>query len=458
MTELFDVFAASVRDGFVQVSAFVAVTVLAFSYLQYRTDGRLVREVGRRERIQPLIGALMGLTPGCGGAIVMMPLYVRGTVSFGTVVATLVATAGDSAFVILALAPEAALYAYGVAFVAAVAFGHAVDAVGLGVDRVDRAVGRIARTATDGGGVGASGPVAGSGVHHYEGDVRQSEALTSQSERQSRSDDGAERSSAGSQNSESSDDVDETRSVSSARQKSKISGDDAAEPAASERGEAPLLTAFSWVALALWWVAAAVALAAGVLYLLRGAPDVPMAVDASFAGAFTVAGVAGTALSIYLYAVGRRYVGHGDVGRARDAFGSVRETLTHAAMETSFVTVWVLAAYLLYEYGVLFTGIDLRAVAAAAGLLAPVGAAVVGLIPGCGPQIVLATAYAEGALPFSALAANAISQDGDALFPLLAVDKRAAVVASVYTTIPALAVGVALHLLFGPMYGFGVLA
>ncbi|MUV61503.1 putative manganese transporter, partial [Halobacterium sp. CBA1126] len=94
---------------------------------------------------------------------------------------------------------------------------------------------------------------------------------------------------------------------------------------------------------------------------------------------------------------------------------------------------------------------------AAAGLLAPVGGALLGLIPGCAPQIVLATAYAEGAVPFSALAANAISQDGDALFPLLAVDKTAAVVASLYTTLPALAVGVGLHLVYGPMFGFGVL-
>nr|WP_255473546.1 putative manganese transporter [Halogeometricum sp. CBA1124] len=50
MTELFDIFLASVRDGFVQVSAFVAVTVLAFSYLQYRTDGRLVRRLEENRR------------------------------------------------------------------------------------------------------------------------------------------------------------------------------------------------------------------------------------------------------------------------------------------------------------------------------------------------------------------------------------------------------------------------
>ena len=89
-------------------------------------------------------------------------------------------------------------------------------------------------------------------------------------------------------------------------------------------------------------------------------------------------------------------------------------------------------------------------------------AAIVGLIPGCGPQILLASVYAEGGLPFSALTANAICQDGDALFPLLAVDAKAAIVATIYNFLPAVVVGVALHLLWGPVFGmpefgFGVL-
>ena len=49
-----------------------------------------------------------------------MPLYIRGTISFGTIVATLAATAGDSAFVIIGLAPKAAVYSYAVAFVATI--------------------------------------------------------------------------------------------------------------------------------------------------------------------------------------------------------------------------------------------------------------------------------------------------------------------------------------------------
>lgn len=399
MNEAVEIFLASVRDGYVQVSAFVAVTVLLFSYVQYRTGGALVERLEENERFQPLAGAAMGLTPGCGGAIVMMPLYIRGSVSFGTVVATLIATAGDSAFVILALAPEAALYAYGIAFVSAVLFGYAIDKFGLGVGRVNAAVSKIDRGAATDGGV-ATGNVS-SGPHDYD---------------------------AG-------------------------SCDHDHGPAK----ESAILTPVSHAAHAAWWVAAGAALVLGVMYLLAGAPEVALELGPTFDGAFTVVGLTGTTLSFYLYFVGRKYIGDGEVGRARESFADAYDTLVHAAMETSFVTVWVLAAYLLYEYGVFFTGIDIGGVAAAAGLLAPIAGALLGLVPGCAPQIVLAGVYAEGAIPFSALTANAISQDGDALFPLIAVDKTAAIVASIYTTIPALIVGVLLHVVFGPMFGFGVL-
>jgi hypothetical protein len=223
-----------------------------------------------------------------------------------------------------------------------------------------------------------------------------------------------------------------------------------------------VLTPLSHAAHVAWWIAAAGALALGVTYLLLGAPEVAFRFGLGFEGLFTVFGMTGTLLSLYLYAVGRHYIGEGEFGRVRESFGSAYETFQHAAMETSFVTIWVLGAYLLYEYGVVLTGIDVAAVAAAAGILAPVGGAIIGLIPGCGPQIVLASVYAQGGIPFSALTANAISQDGDALFPLIAIDKRAAVVASVYTTIPALVVGIGLYLVWGPLlglpeFGYGVL-
>jgi hypothetical protein len=401
--EALDIFVFSVRDGFVQVSAFVAVTVLLFSYVQYRTGGRLVTYLEENERLQPLAGALLGLTPGCGGAIIAMPLYIRGSVSFGTVVAALAATAGDAAFVVLALAPEAALYAYGLAFISAVLFGYAVDLHGLGVGWVDDAVGRLGRPMTDGGFATTSVASGGPSIPEYDGAAVNCH-------------------------------VDET-------------------PATSGP-----MTTISHAVHVLWWVVGFGGLVAGVLYLARGAPEVPLAFEVSFFGLFTVAGLVGTTASFYLHFVGRRFIGEGAAGRIRDDFKSAYDTFQHAAIETSMVTVWVIGAYLVYEYSVVIFSVDIGGLAAAAGVLAPIGGALLGLIPGCAPQIVFAGLYAEGAIPFSALTANAISQDGDALFPLMAIDMKAAIVATIYTTIPALIVGVALFY-FWPFadFGFGVL-
>jgi hypothetical protein len=295
------------------------------------------------------------------------------------------------------------VYAYGLAFVSAVLFGYAIDIWGLGVGRVDRAVDRISRPMTDGGFATKNVAEGGPSVPEYEREH------------------------------------------------------DGHDPSHSEK-DTGFMTTFSHGVHVLWWVAAVGGLVAGVMYLARGAPEVALEFRLTFFGLFTVAGLAGTTMSFYLHFVGRRFIGEGEAGRIRDDFGSAYETFQHAAMETSMVTVWVIAAYLIYEYSVVIFALDIGALAAAAGILAPIAGAALGLIPGCAPQIVFAGIYAEGAIPFSALTANAISQDGDALFPLMAIDMKAAIVATIYTTIPALVVGILLYYLWPfASFGFGVI-
>lgn len=68
----------------------------------------------------------------------------------------------------------------------------------------------------------------------------------------------------------------------------------------------------------------------------------------------------------------------------------------------------------------------------------------IGLVPGCAVQVVLTGLYATGVVPLATLAANALSQDGDALFPLIVMDRRAAVVATALTTVPGVVVGTAM--------------
>ncbi len=59
----------------------------------------------------------------------------------------------------------------------------------------------------------------------------------------------------------------------------------------------------------------------------------------------------------------------------------------------------------------------------------------------------VATLYINGAVPFSALVANAVSNDGDALFPAIALAPKAALMATVWSLIPALVLAYGFHFL-----------
>lgn len=112
-----------------------------------------------------------------------------------------------------------------------------------------------------------------------------------------------------------------------------------------------------------------------------------------------------------------------------------------AVAETSFVSVWVILGFLSFELAVYFTGLDMRTLFFSVGAAAPLLGVLVGLIPGCGPQILVTALYLQGVVPLSAQLANAISNDGDALFPAIALAPRAAVAATLYSAVPALLIG-----------------
>ncbi len=119
-----------------------------------------------------------------------------------------------------------------------------------------------------------------------------------------------------------------------------------------------------------------------------------------------------------------------------------------AALDTQFVLAWVILAFLIFELSVVFFGLDI------AGMLEAMGpglvglAIVVGFLPGCGPQILVTSLYLNGAVPFSAQLGNAISNDGDALFPAIALSPKAALIATVYSAIPAFLAGYGYWYLF----------
>ena len=78
----------------------------------------------------------------------------------------------------------------------------------------------------------------------------------------------------------------------------------------------------------------------------------------------------------------------------------------------------------------------------------PLVAILLGFLPGCGPQIIVTTFYLNGYIPLSAEIGNAISNDGDALFPAIALAPKAAIIATLYSAIPAIIIAYSFMFIF----------
>ena len=171
--------------------------------------------------------------------------------------------------------------------------------------------------------------------------------------------------------------------------------------------------------------------------VLAGLVAFQVDVDAMFASSFhqkpaTLIGVVGGTLALAMRLA--PYFGMaGDVGFSKSG-GMFRRTVA----DTNFVTVWVIAAYLMFELSIHFTGVDLKALFDGWALFTPLMAIIIGFLPGCGPQVLVTTMYLAGYVPLSAQIGNAISNDGDALFPAIAIAPRVAIVATLYSAVPAL--------------------
>ena len=392
-----EILVISMRDAFLAVTVFVAAMVLLFSWLQFVTAGRFVIWIRENTKFQPIIGAMMGLTPGCGGAIIVMPMYARGYVTYGTVIATLIATLGDAAFVLIGaifqdssfLTPVIVVHV--TSFVVGVFWGYGVDCLQV----------------TPSAPLGQLGPKFGS---------------------------------------------------------EEILGEEAAKEMEGEGSlidELPREIPEGWGYRVLhqgyrvWWAITAVGLCLAILLLIWYAQDPEYSPElvwdpTSRDGIITWVGLIGTTLSIILYFSSKNFFADDTEATIGDKLNSLDETLVHAASETAFVTFWVLIAYLVFEFGMILSGInetDMSELGSGSG--AVLLAATIGLIPGCGPQIIAITAYVEGLVSFPALVANAISQDGDALFPLLVRHKTASIWATIHTTLPAIIVGLVFLWLMG---------
>ncbi len=191
----------------------------------------------------------------------------------------------------------------------------------------------------------------------------------------------------------------------------------------------------------LWLLLMVPGLAFGLLDAFQVEPVALFKLPESFEPSLWI-GLAGASLALAMWAA------RGEAPPAAQGNASQEGLGERIVADTNFITAWVVFAFLAYELGVHFSGVDLAAAFALWAPLVPLVAILVGFLPGCGPQIVVTTLYLSGSLPLSAQIGNAISNDGDALFPALALAPKAALLATLYSALPALVVAYSYFLLW----------
>ncbi|MGL4367859.1 MAG: putative manganese transporter [Brevinemataceae bacterium] len=377
---LFDIIYNSAVAAFIQVGTFVAMTLFVFGFVEYKTEGKLTYYFSKYKKIQVILGSLLGLTPGCGGAIIVIPLYLTGKVSFGTLAATLIATMGDAAFVLIVLDPKIFVIVSIISFIAAIVTGYVLDYFGVSVKP------RISYTLE---------------ALEQKNQIFQSEES--------------------------------------------VINNDASDQTKSLVNYNIIFYYFRHhVGYVVFWIFAVLCLPLGILNLMQVNIDTDLAIkNLGWIGAI------GTFFAVIYSFISKKYFSDDTLSETNSKIHSLKETFIHNAEETAFVIMWVFIALCVYEIFLYVVGGEevLRGWMAQTGYLSVIIAIAIGNIPGCGPQILLAVLYTQGLFPLSALVANAICNDGDALFPLIAVDRRSTFYAKLYNIIPAFIIGTLMFLL-----------
>ncbi len=367
-------------NAWINVMVWVALSLLFFETLNFFTRERFVQWIEKSKGTQPIIAALLGIIPGCGATLFLVPLYNKRKLTFGALVASFIATMGDASFVILTQDPMSFLIITVITSIVGVIVGYIIDLSPIG-DRI-----------------------------------------TAESNR------------------------DENKQQERQVQKALSREEKKLIPDWYSVGEKYGITI-------LFWLSIFVATPAAIMTL--SIPDIDSSPVLGYYTAMEWMSLVIVLFFLLHYLIRKlllNYYVHRDDRVHMDDIhhgGMHKKDFIHILSDTTtasiFMLFWIFMGTFAYELIVVeIVGeeefIDFITVETMLFLMIFIGA-IVGLLPGCGPQIAFATIFIRGGMTGAALTANTISQDGDAGFPLIATDKRGFIWIKIINFIPAIIVG-----------------
>lgn len=92
----------------IAITSFVFIMMVVIEYVNVLSRGAWLARLARSQWGQYVVAVVLGATPGCLGAFAVVAAYAHGSLSLGAVVAAMIATSGDEAFVMFAMIPREA--------------------------------------------------------------------------------------------------------------------------------------------------------------------------------------------------------------------------------------------------------------------------------------------------------------------------------------------------------------
>ena len=111
------------------ITGLVVIMMMMIESLNIESKGLLFKGLRKTRTGQVIIASLLGSIPGCMGGFATVSLYTHKFFSFGALIAMMIASSGDEAFVMLAMIPEQAMILFAVLFILAIIIGIVTDKI-----------------------------------------------------------------------------------------------------------------------------------------------------------------------------------------------------------------------------------------------------------------------------------------------------------------------------------------
>lgn len=113
----------------VLITGLVMIMMLLIEYVNIHSHGNSFKKLKKSPVRQVLVATLLGMIPGCIGGFAVVSLFTHNLLSFGALVAMMIASSGDEAFVLMAMIPKTAVILFIILIVIAIVAGIIVDKI-----------------------------------------------------------------------------------------------------------------------------------------------------------------------------------------------------------------------------------------------------------------------------------------------------------------------------------------